>query len=164
MNSGDSVRLELFPNITDIDGRTLDGNMDGATPFPMRYGQDTTDLFVRTFAVGQASFYTFPNPFKWNRADHREVDGVIFKNLHRIKGVGPGHELEIRIYTLTGELVASSRSRNQRLTMAADASSVPDWTWNLRNEGGRLVATGTYLYVISSKDKVRLRGKVAVIR
>lgn len=178
--SKDSLRIQVFSNLSDWKGRTLNGNGDSTFTYlfwcydtPTRelnelcsqgLGQDTVDQFEWLVEVGESGFYSFPNPYRPYRADHREVGGIAFKNLHKIKGIVPDEPINIRVYTLNGQLVHSSKRKNRSVVFAEGANDAPQYIWNARNNHGKLVATGLYIYVIESSDEVVQKGKVAVIR
>ncbi|MDD5656339.1 MAG: S8 family serine peptidase [Elusimicrobia bacterium] len=80
----------------------------------------------------------FPNPFRTSRTG--SVSFSIPTSLQ-------GRDAKIKVYTTSGELV-------RELT---------GLTWDGKNKGGHPVATGSYLFVVST-DKGSARGRLAVIR
>lgn len=88
---------------------------------------------------GDEQAIAFPNPFRVPQ--HGTVTITIPLHLKSTKS-------SIRIYTLEGELVRDLGANT---------------TWDGKNEGGRQVATGTYVFVVKTDAGVD-RGRVAVIR
>lgn len=160
--AGDSIHVIIKSNVSSISGNSLDGNFNGTGNF-LYNRLDTLDRFIYPFKIGEASFYTFPNPFKYKLASHRELDGIVFKNLNNLKGTKPEQDIDIRIYSVTGQLVYSSKRKKNSVQFLAGESS-PEWKWNLKNHAGRRVATGVYLFTIKTKDKLLDKGKVVLIR
>lgn len=85
--------------------------------------------------------YVFPNPFRPGKAAG-----------HTLKFDQCPANSEIRIYTVTGELV-------RRYTGVSGRQ-----TWDGANAQGSDVATGVYLYVVVKPDGQKVIGKVFVIR
>lgn len=88
---------------------------------------------------GEEKVVAFPNPFRADR--HQNVTFVFPPSLQSASDV------TIKIYTLDGALVR-------------DLSSL---TWNAKNAEGRPVASGTYLYVVST-SRGKKTGRVSVLR
>jgi flagellar hook assembly protein FlgD len=80
----------------------------------------------------------FPNPFRTSQA------GVVSFSIPISQ---QGANAYIKIYTMAGEYV----------------QTVSGLTWDGRNAAGNLVATGTYIFVVSTANG-SARGRVAVIR
>ncbi len=87
---------------------------------------------------GDQKVIAFPNPFRPAQA------GVVSFS---IPASLQGANANIKIYTVAGEYV----------------QTVTGLTWDGRNAAGRLVAAGTYIFVVST-DHGTTRGRVAVIR
>jgi flagellar hook assembly protein FlgD len=85
--------------------------------------------------------YVYPNPFKPDTAS-----GHVLKFDNCPEGT------EIRIYTVTGELVRKY----------ADVSGKQ--TWDAKNTQGSDVASGVYMYVVVQSDGTKTMGKVFVVR
>lgn len=156
--SGDSITLTLFPGLSDIFGRTLDGNADGVFTWPPM----ANDAFTMRFTTGSKKFYTFPNPFRASDPAHREKGTITFKNLHQIRGLQPEHRISIRIFTGDGILVYWTE--RAALDLRINASEEPIFHWNMQNLAGKPVASGVYIYTIGHGHTVHSRGKVMVIR
>lgn len=157
--SFDSVTVTLSGGITDLDGLTLDGNGDG---FPSHFydAGDTTDRYSFAFYTREQDFYVFPNPFRFSNPRHREKGGVTFKNINSLSGFASGREVVLRVHSMTGDLLYSSRSASRGV-----ASQWASMDWDLRNNAGNLVGTGVYIYtLVAGERKVLKKGKVAVIR
>ncbi|OGS00681.1 MAG: hypothetical protein A2V88_07310 [Elusimicrobia bacterium RBG_16_66_12] len=89
-------------------------------------------------APGEQKVVAFPNPFRASRDT-----AVTFALPDSLKG----SDATIKIYTLDGQLVRELNSS----------------TWNGRNDGGRLVASGTYVFAVATSQGKRT-GRVSVIR
>ena len=75
--------------------------------------------------------------------------------------IGREAEIEVRIYTISGEKVREIRGRGEK-----GRNSI---MWDTRNKRGRGVATGVYIYSIEAVDKMGGKrykewGKIAVIK
>lgn len=88
---------------------------------------------------GEDKVVAFPNPF---RADRHQ--NVTFAFPPSLQG---SSDVTIKIYTQDGALVR-------------DLNSL---TWNVKNDQGRFVASGTYLYVVST-SRGKKTGRISVIR
>lgn len=159
----DTVTVFLSGGVADVDGLTLDGNGDG---FPGYFydPSDSTDVFSFSFITLEQEFYIYPNPYRWQDPRHRAKGSITFKNINSLPGFVPAKEVYLRIHTMDGELVYSSKS-------SANAQNVfgrRNWTnldWDLTNGAGHFVGTGVYIYtLILGEDKVLKKGKVAVVR
>ncbi|MCB4790540.1 MAG: Ig-like domain-containing protein [Elusimicrobia bacterium] len=83
--------------------------------------------------------YAFPVPFK------AQDNSITFTNL--------SSNAVIKIYTVTGELVKTINHTS------GDAQD----TWDVKNEQGEAVASGTYLYLIKNEQEMK-KGKLVIIR
>lgn len=158
--SDDSVDVWIAPTIASPFGQTLDGNRDGYTswrPAPI-------DSFSFRFTVGASNFYAFPNPFDASKRSHREKGTITFKNLHQIKGVKLNKDIEIRIYTVDGTLVYSTERKGNSFQYRRGEARSPQFDWDVRNNHGKPVASGVYMYTVTQENTVLKRGKVMVIR
>jgi hypothetical protein len=158
--AGDTLRVRVMSNISDIYARTLDGNQDGDYDYLFDFN-DSLDFYEYEFIVGSSKFYTFPNPYRAYEESHQEVGGISFKNLSLIKGFNKDSKWELGLYDMTGQKI-------NRVTLfdPKDALAIPpeEYVWNVKNQSGRHVASGSYLYIFYSNDKVVKKGKVALIR
>ena len=87
---------------------------------------------------GEAEVIAFPNPFRFS--SQRVVSFSIPAGLQ-------GSDLEIRIYTMGGELVRTVRGL----------------TWDATNDAGNRVASGVYLFQARTQ-RGHSQGRVAVIK
>jgi len=85
----------------------------------------------------------FPNPYKPNAPDFHTT--LTFTNI--------SSDCTIKVFTLTGDLVKTIR-------VSGGAGQA---TWDVKNEAGESLASGLYLFVITSADDKK-SGKFAVIR
>ncbi|MEW6620422.1 MAG: hypothetical protein AB1422_13980 [bacterium] len=107
---------------------------------------------IGLYANSLANFSISPNPFKDN--DGIKENGEL--------GAGGDYEVitfvgvnKVEIYTIAGELVRESKNSE------IDYSG---WRWNLRNDAGRLVSSGIYIYVAYDSSGACVVGKLGVIR
>jgi hypothetical protein len=98
-------------------------------------------------AVGLGEAYVYPNPFKPNSPGRFQAAGITFKRLPA--------EATIRVYAITGRLVAELRKTDR---------TVDYYEWDVTNSGGRKLASGVYIYYVTAPGSGRARGKFAVIR
>jgi hypothetical protein len=174
----ETVTVSLAASIQDTFGNSLDGNYDGHGSFMLDF-PDTNfravdsfpkpypDNFTYSFLMGAGEFYTFPNPYKPNRiASHREHGGITFKNLNRLPGVDGRNGLQIRIYTVDGDLVYATPAGQPIRFWQGDSSRAAEWTWPAVNRNGAEVASGLYLYVIASRDGAAIykKEKLLIVR
>lgn len=160
----ETVTVTLSGGILDADGLSLDGNLDGfPSAFYQSYGSaDSTDDFRFTFITRAQAFYVFPNPFRHGDPRHAEKGSITFKNVNTLPGYAPGKEVELRIHTMTGDLVYSSATASRRIEPGGGFATLD---WDLRNNAGVPAGTGVYVYTLQTGGSKLLRkGKVAVIR
>ncbi|MEW6607593.1 MAG: VCBS repeat-containing protein [bacterium] len=107
---------------------------------------------IGLYAATLNEFSISPNPFKDN-------DGVLENGE---LGAGGDYEVitfmgvnKVEIYTIAGELVRESKNSE------IDYSG---WRWNLRNDAGKLVSSGIYIYVAYDSSGASVVGKLGVIR
>lgn len=94
-------------------------------------------LPLTTAATELSEIYAYPNPFKVELGTEK----VTFAHLP--------FGAEIKIFTTSGELIKELDSTNQ---------------WDGRNQSGKYVASGVYLYVVKAEGKENSIGKIALIR
>ncbi|MCX5785110.1 MAG: hypothetical protein NTX59_05435 [Elusimicrobia bacterium] len=109
-----------------------------------------------TGAAGDLSaLRVYPNPFKPNSGDPDNGvpysagnlnSGVIFDNLTE--------QAAIKIYTITGQLVARLSSENSGGRLQ----------WDVKNDSGRSVASGGYIAVITSPGHSTVVKKILIVR
>ena len=129
--------------------RPVGGIASWIVPYPLKNGK-TYFWRCRAFNQGEfnpwsqtysfyvdAGIHAFPNP-------SREGDQITFRNVP----LGS----EIIITTISGDLV--KKFENVRET---------DVIWDLRNNSGRPVASGVYLYIVRSNDQ-EVQDKIAIIK
>lgn len=88
-----------------------------------------------------AEIRIYPNPFNPNKA---------FGGVLKLENVPLG--AEVKIYTVSGELVRTFAGTGQRLT------------WNGTNQAGEEVVAGVYLYIVTYADDTRNQGKIFLVR
>jgi len=105
---------------------------------------------IGLYAPTLTNFKVYPNPFKDNDGvkENGELgesgyDYIVFEGVTNVE-----------IYTIAGELVRKSdEMKDSNL-----------WKWDLRNDSGRLVGSGIYIYVVKDSTGRSLVGKLGVIR
>ncbi|AKL98574.1 glycosyl hydrolase [Endomicrobium proavitum] len=97
-------------------------------------------MLVRVINIDK-SVYAYPNPY--NHLRHRSA-GIHFANLQA--------GAQISIYNISGEKVFET-------TTASSGECV----WNVRNNSGRTIASGVYIYHIKTGGKT-VKGKIAIER
>jgi hypothetical protein len=95
-----------------------------------------------------------PNPYKV-RAEWEPADGS-----RLVKFIRVPHNATVRIFTSAGELLRTLKS-NQFASAGGLTGDVP---WDLRNESGRGVVSGIYLYQIETEEGRTRKGKFVIIK
>ncbi len=98
-------------------------------------------------AANLGDVYVYPNPFKPNSPGSFQADHITFKHLPA--------DATIKIFTITGKLVVELHK--------ADSSS-DEYPWNVTNSDGHKLASGVYLYFMTSPNGGKAKGKFGVIR
>ena len=98
--------------------------------------------YVTMVAADLAGVRVYPNPWRSDKHSGRPL--ITFDNLTV--------NSTIKIFTVSGHLVKT-------LPMASNSV-----TWDLTNESGDKVASGTYIYLIKDDQGQKKTGKVAVIK
>lgn len=103
-------------------------------------------------AVTLNEFSVSPNPFKDNDGvkENGELCAGGEYEVITFQGVS-----KVEIYTIAGELVRESKESE---------ISAGVWLWDLRNDYGRLVGSGIYIYVANDSTGASLVGRIGVIR
>ena len=104
----------------------------------------TTDgaiMIISGFFADLAEMKVYPNPYKPSKGH----SGVVFMNLPKLDS--------IKIYTITGELVKEIK---EQIGIRAN--------WDGKNDNGSDVASGVYIYLVTTEDGDKGRGKVVVVK
>jgi hypothetical protein len=113
-----------------------------------REGQTiTADLSAAALQIGLA--YAFPNPLVMER-DGAAVSFVFQPREAGGSAAAAAPPTRVRIYDLDGSLVR---------TVSSDGGPV---VWDCRNAGGRMVASGTYLFLVEAQGETA-QGKVSIV-
>ena len=124
---------------------TLLGSTSQLASETLRGGAYTINLgTVNSWRPAQADVsiaHAYPNPCNLGKG----CTSVTFTRLTM--------DATIRIYTISGELVATIKK----------SSSIDSIGWDLRNNGGRRVASGLYIYIVTGNDDIK-RGKLVIVR
>jgi hypothetical protein len=99
----------------------------------------------RPFQTNLNSARVYPNPWKPNDSndDTGDITGIYFDQL--------AQNSIIKIYTVSGQLVVVGEPAGAQ------------WIWNGKNEAGKDVVSGVYLYTIQAGSELK-KGKITVIR
>ena len=160
----DTVTIRLIGGLMDTSGLSLDGN-GNKMPDWLYHQIDSLDVYTFSFLVRDQGFYVYPNPYKFSDPRHTEKGSMTFKNLNTLKGFVKGQALDLRIYSMNGDLVFASHdeaaikrdTKKDRITTTMD--------WDIKNRSGDFVGTGVYIFtVMTTNSKLLHKGKVAVIR
>jgi hypothetical protein len=149
----------IMDDVDSVDDTYSDGKLYTYTISGLAPGTDYTYYFKAcdtfdTVATGTPTFkhkfsvysenlgnvIVYPNPWKSDMG----VDVITFSNLTE--------NCKIQIYTIAGELVFEVKPDNI------------DYQWDLKNEKGKKVASGVYLYIISNDKGEKKTGKIVIIR
>lgn len=156
----DSVTLRVSGSLSDTDGNTLDGNEDGFPGYLFNPAAGVDD-FVLTYTTGEAGFYVFPNPYRFDNVRHRNKGSVTFKNLNSLPGYAENKSMTLRIHDMAGGLVYN----HDRHASSSERRGAALFDWNLKNDFGVTVATGVFLYSLTdASGRLLIKGKLAVIR
>jgi hypothetical protein len=88
----------------------------------------------------------FPNPFKPGSGGAYDAAEITFRNLTR--------KSTIKIFNIAGELVKTIEVDN----VAGEEK------WNAKNDSGEKVASGVYIYYVSTDGGLKAKGKFAIIK
>jgi hypothetical protein len=174
--SGDGKQIDIMPEASYFSKDSVHCYFTGF-PGLITYGasdnltESSTSLVCKHewyFIVGDAGFYTYPNPYKPG-VDPRHCSnggpcGIWFKNLHTLKsGV---NEVSIRIFTMSTHEIYCTRKAGITIRFETGNSDYrPEWKWDTRNQRGELVASGLYFYAIYDiKDNMIKKGKLMIVR
>ena len=109
-----------------------------ATPIAAK---DNAIVIEAPVYIDLSELKVYPNPFKPS-LNHTKVT---FKNLPV--------ESRVKLYTLTGEMVIELKD-----------PTGSEIEWDVKNEDGKEVASGTYYYSIISEDDEKETGRIVVVR
>jgi hypothetical protein len=99
-------------------------------------------------AIDLKEVYVYPNPFKPNSPSSRFYsDKITFKRLPV--------SAKIKVFTITGELVA---------TIEKTDPTVDYYEWDCRNNSGEKLASGVYIYFITTPEGEKAKGKFAIVK
>ena len=135
--------------------RAFDGeNYSRVSTVKLFEGQTLDVKFA--FPLSVSSVYCQPNPGP-------DTSGNIY-----ICFIGnQSYGAEVKIYTITGEKVRGSK--NFENFTNTDSENGKRFIWNLKNDGGRVVASGVYFYILEVKDlssgeSKKFKGKIAIVK
>jgi len=92
--------------------------------------------------------FVYPNPYKPNsRGSRFYADRITFKKLPV--------ECAIKIFTISGELAATLEKTN---------SAVDYYEWSATNDSGEKLASGVYVYFITTPKGEKAKGKFSIVK
>ena len=91
--------------------------------------------------------YVYPNPFKPNTPGLFQAGKLTFKQLPA--------EATIKIYAITGKQLTELHKTD---------SAVDYYDWNAANSDGQKLASGVYIFFLTSPGGCKAKGKFSVIR
>ncbi|MEW5692644.1 MAG: FlgD immunoglobulin-like domain containing protein [Candidatus Hydrogenedentota bacterium] len=128
------------------------------------YQRDTVPISINSYnllsltlaqAQGSLSNFTvYPNPYRPNDGDANT--GKTYSSSDPTSGIvfaGLTNPVQIRIYTISGELVR-----------VINFSGGAQYNWDVKNDKGHEVASGLYIYTVTSATGEKKTGKLMVIR
>ncbi|MBU1615865.1 VWA domain-containing protein, partial [bacterium] len=96
----------------------------------------------------ETTVYAYPNPVMVSRGDV-----VTFRY-----ALSEAADVTIKVYTITGEILWEKEILNQ------SAGIYKNENWDVRNKGGKSVASGLYIYSVQKNDDKPIIKKLIVIR
>lgn len=91
--------------------------------------------------------YVYPNPFEPNTPGRFQAGKLTFKRLPA--------EATIRIFAITGKQLAVLHKTD---------AAVDSYEWDAANSDGRKLASGVYVFLVTSRYGCKAKGKFSVIR
>jgi hypothetical protein len=131
-------------HVLDKSGKNISVNIDHFSVYSL--------VSIRALENSLNNVMVYPNPYKPNTSgpygSSSLGEGIVFDGLTQ--------NANISIFNIAGELVAKFYEND------GDGRIL----WNARNNGGRKVASGVYIYIIENPDRKtdRLKGVLAVIK
>jgi hypothetical protein len=95
-----------------------------------------------------------PNPYRV-RAEWEPGDGSRLLRFIKVPD-----KAAVRIFTSSGELIRELKANS----LASPGGVTGDVPWDLRNDSGRLVVSGIYLYQVEMVDGRTRKGKFVIIK
>jgi len=95
-----------------------------------------------------------PNPYK-ERAEWEPGDGSRLLRFIRVPD-----QATVRIFTSAGELLRTLKANK----LASPGGEIGDVPWDLRNDSGRPIVSGIYLYQIETTNGRTRKGKFVIIK
>lgn len=144
-DNGDSVSngIYLF-SITATDGagdQPVDASFFGEIPVQR-------EIEEPVYNFSKDTIYAYPNPVRVSKG---EV--VTFRY-----ALSEAADIAIKVYTITGDLLWEKKLDDQ------PAGMYESETWDVRNKGGKPVASGLYLYSVQKNDDKPIIKKLIVVR
>lgn len=129
---------QLLPSTVDSSNMVVIGTVNHLSVFTLLGNPASSSL---------AGLKVYPNPWRPGSGGPYDAAVVRFKNLTETA--------EIKVFTITGELVRR---------LGKTAADGDEKVWDGRNDDGKKVASGVYLFLIRNPGGEQRIGKVAIIR
>ena len=146
INSADSCIIVLYlSNSASIGALGKDyiitvTNVKNKQGIPIEPGQGSQASLI-FYKEGLSRVFTYPNPYRFNDGP----GSIMFANLTK--------QATIKILTLTGEVIRKFKE--------TDGNGGAEW--DLKDENGKIVSSGIYLYYVQGAGQSRV-GKLAIVR
>lgn len=128
-------------------GQGVSGSAESAS-YKNSAGFISQTIVVSPPASNLSEVYVYPNPYKPNSPSSKfYADKITFKRLPA--------QATIKVFTISGELAATLRKTD---------ASVDDYEWSATNDAGRKLASGVYIYFITTQTGEKAKGKFAIIK
>ena len=147
VNSTGGAASPKFNNPTGVLGQSVYGSAQSRHYRNSGGVVNQTQTIASPPAANLSDAYVYPNPFKPNSPGRFKAAKLTFKNLPA--------EATIRIFTITGKQVAELRKTE---------STGDNYEWNATNDYGQKLASGVYIFFITSPGGGKAKGKFAIIR
>ncbi|GEM_PF-1952069 len=143
---GDEIISSEKSNVVSL-SQNAAGSLEDSSGMSMSFGFATQlDHDVEMPVETVDDIMVYPNPVKPGSG------GEFDSNYLNIAGLKGGEE--ISIYNITGE----------RVIQLENDSNSEEVQWNLKNESGKNVASGVYIYIIIDEEKDSTSGRVGLVR
>lgn len=147
VNGGGDVSSLNYKVRAGIIGRDLSGSAQ-SSGYKSSSGFEAPAYVISGSAAADLSdAYVYPNPFKPNSPGRFQSEKITFKHLPA--------DVTIRIFAITGKRVAEFHKTDETSDI---------YEWNPVNSAGKKLASGVYLYFMTTPAGGKAKGKFAVIR
>lgn len=133
-------------------GGTVASNPGGVTAVPggtTATGTDIVGTSTSTVSADLGSLVVYPNPYNPGGGRFGDTDaghGIVFDRLTK--------DADVKVFTLTGELVADLH----------ETGGAGRLVWNACTSSGQQAASGAYVYMVTNPNGEKKTGKLAILR